>query len=62
MLKNEVAQNWFELDRLEIAQKNDPVDVNGTENRCRMKKIFSLEVRQFQLKKAQSGLYKKYFY
>ena len=53
MLKNEVAQNWSELDQLERARKNDPVDANDTENRRRMRKIFSFEVCQFQLKIAK---------
>jgi len=54
MLKNEVAQNWSELDQQERARKNDPVDMNNTENRRRMRNIFSFEVFQFQLKNGQN--------
>ena len=59
MLKNEVSQNWSELDWLERARKNDPVDMNGTEKWRRMRKIFSFEVCQFQLKNGQIWLYSK---
>ena len=48
LLKNLVAQNWSKLERLERARKNDLVDVNGTENRRCMRKLFNFEFSQFQ--------------
>ena len=54
MLKNKVAQNWSEPDRLERAREKDPLDMNDTENRRCMRNIFSSEVFQFQLKNGQT--------
>ena len=53
MLKNEVAQNCSEIDRLESARQYDPNAMNDTQIRLRMRKIFSFEFSQFQLKKAK---------
>jgi len=51
MLKKLFVQNSFKPERQESARKDDPVDANGTENRCRMQKLFNFEVLQFQEKK-----------
>ena len=53
MLKKLVAQNWSKLERHERAQKNDPVDVNDTENRRCMRKLFSFEFANFSKKNGQ---------
>ena len=50
MLKNEVAHNYFEIDRLERAHQYDLNAANDTQIRRRMQKLFGFEVRQFQLK------------
>ena len=54
MLKNEVAQNCSKIYQMERASQYDPNAVNGTQIRRRMKKIFSFEFSQFQLKKGQN--------
>ena len=58
MLKNFFVQNSFKPERQESARKDDPVDANGTENRCRMQKLFNFEFRQFQEKNGSVGLWK----
>ena len=44
MLKNEVSQNWSEIDRLERARQNDPIDVNDTQIRYDMEEILHFEI------------------
>lgn len=46
MLKNEVAQNWSELDRLERARQYDPNAANRTQIRYRMEEILHFEIAQ----------------
>ena len=61
MLKNEVAQNGSETDRLEIARRYNPNAVNDTQIRRRMQKIFSFEDLSISIKKGQIDFVKIFY-
>ena len=60
MLKNEVAQNGSEIDRLESARQYDPNAVNGTQIRRRMQKLFKFEDFSISIKNAKFDFEKFY--
>ena len=60
MLKNEVAQNGFKIDRLESARRNNSNAANGTQIRCRMQKLFKFKDPPISIKNAKFDFMKNF--